>query len=157
MKALRFFGLLATLLLTMSFTACSDDDDALTGISQKELLGAWEVAPLDKNATMTDASIWIFNADNTCTCLVGERGITVSYIKKILVQVPKILVGERGITVSYTYQLQNHGKTVQLTTSDGSVINFITGKLSRDQILWQEMPGSGGTRLMHKLVKLVVD
>lgn len=135
MKAIRLFGLLAVLALTLSFTACSDDDDELTGISQQELLGAWEVAPLDKNATMTDASIWIFNADNTCTCLVGER----------------------GITVSYTYQLQNHGKTVQLTTRDGSVINFITGKLSRDQILWQEMPGSGGTRLMHKLVKLVVD
>ena len=135
MKAIRLFGLLAVLALTLSFTACSDDDDELTGISQQELLGAWEVAPLDKNATMTDASIWIFNADNTCTCLVGER----------------------GITVSYTYQLQNHGKTVQLTTSDGSVINFITGKLSRDQILWQEMPGSEGTRLMHKLVKLVVD
>jgi len=135
MKALRFFGLLATLLLTMSFTACSDDDDALTGISQQELLGAWEVAPLDKNATMTDASIWIFNADNTCTCLVGVR----------------------GITVSYTYQLQNHGKTVQLTTSDGSVINFITGKLSRDQILWQEMPESGGTRLMHKLIRVDYD
>ena len=135
MKAIRLFGLLAVLALTLSFTACSDDDDALTGISQKELLGAWEVAPIDKNATMTDASIWIFCADNTCTCLVGVR----------------------GITVSYTYQLQNHGKTVQLTTSDGSVINFITGKLSRDQILWQEMPESGGTRLMHKLIRVVID
>ena len=135
MKAIRLFGLLAVLALTLSFTACSDDDDELTGISQQELLGVWATAPMDKYASATDNSIWTFCADNTCTCLVGER----------------------GITVSYTYQLKNHGKTVQLTTSDGSVINFITGKLSRDQILWQEMPGSGSTRLMHKLVKLVVD
>lgn len=135
MKTLKFLGLLATLLLTMSFTACSDDDDALTGISQKELLGAWEVAPIDKNATMTDASIWIFSADNTCTCFVGER----------------------GITVSYTYQLQNHGLRVQLTTSEGHTIYFSTGKLSKGEILWQEMPESGGTRLMHKLIRVEID
>ena len=135
MKTLRFFGLLATLLLTMSFTACSDDDDALTGISQQELLGVWQLAPMDKNATMTDASIWTFNTDNTCTCLVGER----------------------GITVSYNYLLVNHGLTVQLTTSEGNLITISTGKLSKGQILWQEIPESGGTRLMHKLVRLEVD
>lgn len=136
MKALKLFGVLATLLLTMSFTACSDEDnDMYEGISQLELIGVWMTAPMDKYASMTDESIWTFQEDNTCTCLVGER----------------------GITVSYTYQLMNHGQMVRLTASDGSVINFRTGKLGRDQIVWQEIPDSGGTQLTHRLVRLVVD
>ena len=136
MKTLKIMSLIMTLCLAMGFSACRDDDYAnLKGISQIDLIGTWELAPIDKNVTMTDASIWTFCADNTCTCLVGER----------------------GITVSYTYQLMNHGQIVQLTASDGSVINFQTGKLGRDQIVWQEIPGSGGTRIMHKLVRLVAD
>lgn len=122
-----------TLCLAMGFSACSDDDYAnLKGISQIDLIGTWELAPIDKNVTMTDASIWTFNADNTCTCLSGER----------------------GTTETYTYQLVNHGSIVQLTTTEGNLIEISTGKLSRDEIVWQEMPAAGGTRLMHKLVRV---
>ena len=121
---IKLFGLLSVLTLALSFAACSDDEATYEGISQKELLGVWVTAPMDKYAAQTDESIWTFQEDNTCTCLVGER----------------------GITVSYTYQLMNHGQIVQLTASDGSVINFQTGKLGRDQIVWQEIPGSGGRR-----------
>ena len=80
MKALKLLGLLAVIALTLSFTACSDDDDKLEGISQQELMGVWVLAPIDKSATMTDAPEWTFNADNTCTCFSGESGRTTSGI-----------------------------------------------------------------------------
>ena len=125
-----------TLALMLAWSACSNNEETnLQGIRLQELIGTWELAPIDSNAAMTDASIWHFSSDNTCICYVGVR----------------------GIDLIYTYQLLDHGLTVQLTASDGSVTNFITGKLSRDQIVWQEMLGSGGTRLMHKLIKVYYD
>lgn len=131
MKALRLLGLWTVMALALSFTACSDDDDKLDGISQQELMGVWIVAPMDKNATMTDASVWTFIEDNTCTCLLGER----------------------GTTLSFTYQLVNHGHIVQLTTNEGNLISFSTGRLSKDEILWQEMPEAGSIQPMHKLCR----
>ncbi len=132
MKTLKFLGLLATLLLTMSFTACSDDDDALTGISQQELLGAWMTAPMDQNATMTDAPEWTFNEDNTCTCFSGES----------------------GRTTSFTYKLLNHGTIVQLIDSDNNKRSFNTGRLSKNEIVWREILEPAYSSLVLKLVKI---
>jgi hypothetical protein len=132
MKALRLLGLLAMMALALSFTACSDDDDKLDGISQQELMGVWVLAPLDKNATMTDAPEWTFNEDNTCTCFSGES----------------------GRTTSFTYKLLNHGTRVQLIDSDKNKRSFITGRLSKDEIIWREILEPAYTSLVLKLVRI---
>ena len=132
MKALRLLGLLAMMALALSFTACSDDDDKLEGISQQELMGVWVLAPIDKSATMTDAPEWTFNADNTCTCFSGES----------------------GRTTNFTYKLLNHGTRVQLIDSDKNKRSFITGRLSKDEIIWREILEPAYTSLVLKLVRI---
>ena len=131
MKAFRLFGLLTVMALALNFIACSDEDE-LNGISQQELMGVWRVAPIDNyDAYMTDAPLWTFNEDNTCTCFSGES----------------------GRTISFTYQLLNHGTKVQLIDSDNNKRSFITGRLSKDEIIWREILEPAYSSPVLKLVR----
>jgi len=136
MKAIKQIGLLLTLALTMCFTACSsDDDNALKGISQNELVGTWSLHPISSNMYLDSSNIWTFYPDNTCVCL--SRG----------------MVGEAYV-FTYSYRLTNGGRTVELTnTSDHSTLIMSTGKLGNEEILWQHESNSDG-RLDFKLIRI---